>query len=255
MAAWVRFEINGQVGFGTIDGDSIAVHEGDLFDGAQPTGVIHRRDEVALLGPCQPSKMVCLWNNSRASAAKLNLTEPADPLYFFKAPTAFSAAGNVIPRPASYGGRVLFEGELGIVIGKTCARVSEADAADYVFGLTCVNDVTALDLLRKDESFPQWARCKSFDGFGPFGPVIATGLDPNALVIKSLLDGRERQNYPVTDMFFTPYRLVSLISQDLTLLPGDVISCGTSLGALPMKPGAKIDIVIDGIGTLSNTMG
>lgn len=255
MAAWVRFEANGQVGYGKIEGDEIAVHDGNMFEGAQPTGAVHRRDAVTLLSPCVPSKMVCLWNNSRASAAKLNLTEPVDPLYFFKAPTAFSATGAVIPRPASYDGRVLFEAELGIVIGKTCARVSEADAADHVFGFTCVNDVTALDLLRKDESFPQWARCKSFDGFGPFGPAIVTGLDPNALVIKSLLDGRERQNYPVTDMFFTPYRLVSLISQDLTLLPGDVISCGTSLGALPMKPGAKIDIVIDGIGTLSNTMG
>ncbi len=255
MAAWVRFEANGQVGFGKIDGDGIAVHDGNMFEAPRPTGTVHRRDAVRLLSPCVPSKMVCLWNNSRASAAKLNLTEPVDPLYFFKASTAFSATGAIIPRPASYDGRVLFEAELGIVIGKTCARVSEADAADHVFGFTCVNDVTALDLLRKDESFPQWARCKSFDGFGPFGPAIVTGLDPHALVIKSLLDGRERQNDPGTDMFFTPYRLVSLISQDLTLLPGDVISCGTSLGALPMKPGAKIDIVIDGIGMLSNTMG
>ena len=255
MAAWVRFEVNGQVGFGTMEGDSIAAHDGDLFENPRPTGATHQRGDVTLLSPCLPSKMICLWNNSRASAAKLNLTEPADPLYFFKAPSAFSATGTVIPRPVSYSGRVLFEGELGIVIGKTCARVSESDAADYVFGFTCVNDVTALELLHKDAAFPQWARCKSFDGFGPFGPVIATGLDPDSLVIKSLLDGRERQNYPVTDMFFTPYRLVSLISQDLTLLPGDVISCGTSLGALPMKPGAQIDIAIDGIGTLTNRMG
>lgn len=255
MAQWVRFESNGQTGFGTIDGDRIAVHDGDLFKAPKLTGVEHNCNDVTLLSPCVPSKMICLWNNSRASAAKLNLTEPADPLYFFKAPSAFSAHGALIPRPASYDGRVLYEGELGIVIGRTCSRVSEAEAADHIFGYTCVNDVTALELLNKDAAFPQWARCKSFDGFGPFGPVIATGLDPDTLVIKSLLDGRERQNYPVTDMFFRPYRLVSLISQDLTLLPGDIISCGTSLGALPMKPGAKIDIVIDGIGTLSNTMG
>lgn len=255
MAAWVRFEIGGQVGFGRVEGDRIAVHQGDLFENSQPTGVEHRRDDVTLLGPCVPSKMVCLWNNSRALAAKFNLTEPADPLYFFKAPSAFSADGAVIPRPASYAGRVLFEGELGIVIGKSCSRVSQAEAADYIFGYTCVNDVTALELLNKDAAFPQWARCKSFDGFGPFGPVIATGLDPESLVIRSLLDGRERQNYPVTDMFFTPHRLVSLISQDLTLLPGDIISCGTSLGSLPMKAGAQIEIVIDGIGTLSNRMG
>ena len=255
MTEWVRFEINGQAGFGMVSGDTIAVHDGDLFEGPQPTGVEHRRGDVALLSPCVPSKMICLWNNSRASAAKFNLTEPVDPLYFFKAPSAFSASGTVIPRPASYPGRVLFEGELGIVIGKTCSQVSEAQAADFVFGYTCVNDVTAFELLNKDAAFPQWARCKSFDGFGPFGPVIATGLDPDSLVIRSLVDGRERQNYPVTDMFFKPHRLVSLISQDLTLLPGDIISCGTSLGSLPMKPGAQIDIVIDGIGTLTNRMG
>jgi 2-keto-4-pentenoate hydratase/2-oxohepta-3-ene-1,7-dioic acid hydratase in catechol pathway len=255
MTRWVRFDDNGEIGFGTLEGGTIAVHEGDLFAGARPSGRTLALDSVALLTPCAPSKMICLWNNSRASAAKFNLAEPVDPLYFFKAPTAFLPAGRTIPRPASYPGRVLFEGELGIVIGKRCARVSEADAADCIFGYTCVNDVTAFDLINKDAAFPQWARCKSFDGFGPFGPAIATGLDSDSLVIRSLLDGRERQNYPVTDMFFTPRRLVSLISQDITLLPGDVVACGTSLGPAPMKPGAKIEIAIDGIGTLSNVMG
>jgi 2-keto-4-pentenoate hydratase/2-oxohepta-3-ene-1,7-dioic acid hydratase in catechol pathway len=255
MAHWVRFDDNGQIGFGTLDGKSIAAHDGDMFADARPSGRTVALDQGTLLTPCVPSKMICLWNNSRASAAKLNLTEPADPLYFFKAPTAFLAAGGTIPRPASYAGRVLFEGELGIVIGRRCAQVSEADASAHIFGYTCVNDVTAFELLNKDAAFPQWARCKSFDGFGPFGPAIATGVDPSTLVIRSLLDGRERQNYPVTDMFFLPHRLVSLISQDVTLLPGDVISCGTSLGPVPMKPGATIEIIIDGVGTLANTMG
>jgi 2-keto-4-pentenoate hydratase/2-oxohepta-3-ene-1,7-dioic acid hydratase in catechol pathway len=255
MARWVRFDKNGEIGFGTLESETIAVHDGDMFADARPNGQTVALDGVALLTPCIPSKMICLWNNSRASAAKFNLAEPVDPLYFMKAPTAFLAAGQTIPRPASYSGRVLFEGELGIVIGKRCTGVSEAEAAAHIFGFTCVNDVTAFELLNKNPAFPQWARCKSFDGFGPFGPAIATGLDPDTLVIKSLLDGRERQNYPVTDMFFTPHRLVSLISRDMTLLPGDVISCGTSLGPAPMKPGATIEIVIDGVGTLSNTMG
>lgn len=255
MTHWVRFEDNGQVGFGALDGDTIVAHDGDPFAGARPSGRSIARDAVALLTPCVPSKMVCLWNNSRASAAKLNLAEPVDPLYFLKAPTAFLATGRTIPRPASYAGRVLFEGELGIVIGKRCANVSEAEAADHIFGYTCVNDVTAFEILNKDPAFPQWARAKSFDGFGPFGPAIATGVDADGLTIKALLDGRERQNYPVSDMFFAPRRLVSLISHDMTLLPGDVISCGTSLGPAPMKPGAKIEIVIDSVGTLVNTMG
>jgi len=255
MTRWVRFEDKGQIGIGTLDGDAIAVHDGDAFAGAQPTGLSLTLDRVALLTPCAPSKMICLWNNSRAAATRFKLAEPAEPLYFFKAPTAFLPTGHVIPRPASYAGRVLFEGELGIVIGTRCARVPEAEADRHIFGYTCVNDVTAVDLLNKDTAFPQWARCKSFDGFGPFGPAIVAGLSPDSLVIRSVLDGRERQSYPVSDMFFTPRRLVSLISQDVTLLPGDVIACGTSLGPAPMKPGANIEIVIDGIGTLSNTMG
>lgn len=255
MAQWVRFEEKGRPGIGILDGDAIAIHDGNMFDGATPTGLTVSLAKVTLLAPCIPSKMICLWNNSRAAAEKLKIAVPAEPLYFFKAPTAFLASGQTIPRPASYAGRILFEGELGVVIGKRCSRISESEVDEVVFGYTCVNDVTAFDLLNKDPAFPQWARSKSFDGFGPFGPAIATGLDPDKLAIRSILDGRERQNYPVSDMFFTPRRLVSLISQDLTLLPGDVISCGTSLGSAPMKPGARIEIVIDSVGNLENVMG
>jgi 2-keto-4-pentenoate hydratase/2-oxohepta-3-ene-1,7-dioic acid hydratase in catechol pathway len=254
MTRWVRFSEGGKVSIGTLENDQIAVYEGDLFGRPAPTGRSIALDAVKILTPCEPGKMVCLWNNFHALAAKLDLKAPEEPLYFFKAQTAFYPTGLQIPRPKTYSGRVIFEGELGIVIGKRCARVSEAEARDHIFGYTCVNDVTAFDILNRDPSFAQWTRCKSFDGFGVFGPVIATGLDPDSLVVRSILDGQERQNYPVADMFFKPYRLVSLISQDLTLLPGDIISCGTSLGAGSMKPGAKIEITIDGIGTLSNTM-
>jgi 2-keto-4-pentenoate hydratase/2-oxohepta-3-ene-1,7-dioic acid hydratase in catechol pathway len=150
---------------------------------------------------------------------------------------------------------VLYEGELGIVIGRRCANIGEAEAATHIFGYTCINDVTAIDILHADPAFAQWTRAKGFDGFGVIGPVIATGLDPAGLRIRTLLDGRERQNYAVSDMFFEPYRLVSLISQDMTLNPGDIIACGTSVGALPMKPGSQVEVVIDGIGTLSSVMG
>lgn len=254
MTRWVRFANAGKVGIGVLDQDRISVHEGDLFSQTTPIGQVLSMEAVKLLTPCNPSKMVCLWNNFHALAAKFHLKEPAEPLYFFKAPTAFHPTGLPIPRPKSYTGRVVFEGELGIVIGKRCVGISEAEAPDYIFGYTCVNDVTAFDILNRDPSFQQWDRCKSFDGFGVFGPTIATGLDPNSLVIRSLLNGQERQNYPVADMFFGPYRLVSLISQDLTLLPGDIVSCGTSLGSGSMKPGSTIEITIGGIGTLSNTM-
>ena len=116
-----------------------------------------------------------------------------------------------------------------------------------------MNDVTAVDLLRKDKSFEQWARAKSFDTFGVFGPVIATGVDPMKLSVKTVLNGKERQNYPVADMFFPPHKLVAAISKDVTLMPGDIIACGTSLGAGTMGDAHNVvDIVIDGVGSLSN---
>ena len=254
MTRWIRFVHRDRLGFGTLEGDRIAIYEGELFADPAPTGRSLARAEVTLATPCDPSKMICLWNNFHAAAAKFNWQEPAEPLYFLKAASAFQPGDVRIPRPKNYSGRVLFEGELGVVIGKRCKAVTEAEAPNYVFGFTCVNDVTAFDLLNNDPSFQQWTRAKSFDGFGVIGPVIATGLDPHGLAVRTVLDGQERQNYPVADMFFEPYRLVSLISQDLTLLPGDIISCGTSVGSGSMKPGGKIDISIEGIGTLSSVM-
>ena len=118
-----------------------------------------------------------------------------------------------------------------------------------------MNDVTALELLQRDPSFPQWTRAKNFDGFGCIGPVVATGLDPLELTVRTLVNGRERQNYRVDDMIVRPADLVSRISQDMTLAPGDVIACGTSLGVLPIRPGTVVEVVIDGIGTLRNQYG
>lgn len=139
------------------------------------------------------------------------------------------------------------------MIGKRCAMVSEADAGSVIFGYTCVNDITAVDLLKKNPSFEQWARAKSFDTFGVFGPSIATGIDPMKLSVRTIVNGVERQNYPVADMFFPPHKLVSMVSRDMTLMPGDIISCGTSLGVKPMREAENlIEIVIDGVGTLVN---
>jgi 2-keto-4-pentenoate hydratase/2-oxohepta-3-ene-1,7-dioic acid hydratase in catechol pathway len=249
---WIRFEHAGQVGFGALHDQVIHVHEGDMFSGARPTKAEVPLAKVTLLTPCVPSKMIALWNNYQALAAKLNLTPPAEPLYLLKAPNSFLAGGQTIRVPASYSGKVVYEGELGIVIGKRAANVSEADAAQYIFGYTCINDVTASDLIQKDPSFAQWTRAKSFDTFGVFGPVIATDVNPLDLSVRTLLNEKERQNYPVSDMLFKPAQIVSLLSRDMTLYPGDVICCGTSIGVGSMKPNSRIEIVIDGIGTLSN---
>lgn len=253
MAKWIRFEQNGKTGFGTLDDGTIIVHSGDMFAGAKPSGQTLKLSEVQVQTPCEPSKMICLWNNFHQLAAKNDFTEPKEPLWFLKAPNAYWPANKPIERPATYAGKIIYEGELGVVIGKKCFNISEAEAGDYIFGYTCVNDVTAVDLLRKDKSFEQWARAKSFDTFGVFGPVIATGLDPMKLSVKTILNGKERQNYPVADMFFPPHRLVAAISKDVTLMPGDIIACGTSLGAGTMADAHNVvDIVIDGVGSLGN---
>jgi 2-keto-4-pentenoate hydratase/2-oxohepta-3-ene-1,7-dioic acid hydratase in catechol pathway len=250
---WIRYRAQEKIGFGTLDGETIAVHEGSMFERPARTSKTLKIGEVEVLAPTEPSKMIGLVNNFHALLTKLGQPVPEEPLYFLKAPSAFMGPGGTIEQPKFYSGRVVFEGELGIVIGKRCKDVDEAEALSYVLGYTCVNDVTGFDVLNKDPQFAQWARAKSYDGFGIFGPVVASGIDPARLTIRSVLAGEERQNYPVSDMVFGPARLVSAISRDMTLLPGDVIACGTSVGAGRMKPASTIEIVIDGIGTLSNT--
>ncbi len=252
MARWVRYEKDGAVGFGTLDGEAIAVHAGDMFASAQATGEMLAAGDVRLLAPCAPGKFIALWNNSASAAEKQGLENPEYPLFFLKPATSYLGPGAAIRKPAAYDGRVIYEAELGIVIGKTAANLDEAAAADAIFGYTCVNDVTAMQLLDADPSFPQWARAKGFDTFGVFGPAIVTDTDVSGSSIRAELNGRERQNYPVSDLFMQPAEIVSKLSQSMTLEPGDLIACGTGPGALPMKPGATIDVIVDGIGTLSN---
>ncbi len=196
--------------------------------------------------------MIALWNNFRALAAKLGNSVPTEPLYFIKGNNSYLATGQSIRMPKAYSGKVVYEGELGVVIGKTCRAISETEALRNIFGYTCINDVTAVDILNRDVTFTQWTRAKSFDTFGVFGPVVATDLDPMQLTVRTILNEQERQNYPVSDMVFPPARLVSLISQDMTLDPGDVIACGTSIGVGSMKPGSTVAVSIDGIGMLIN---
>lgn len=251
---WARFRRGGHVGYGKVEGDSLKVYFGTLFEGLAPSGQTVKLSEVELLTPCDPGKFICLWNNFHALAAKLEVAEPAEPLWLLKASNAFTATGTTIRRPKSYDGPVVYEGELGIVIGKHASNISAAEAADYIFGYTCVNDVTAAKIIQKDPTFAQWARAKSFDGFGAFGPVIATDIDPMTLTVRTILNGEERQNYPLSDMIFPPHQLVSLLSHDMTLMPGDVIACGTSIGVGSMKEKANtVTIAIDGIGELTNT--
>ena len=253
MTLWVRYEHQGIDRFGTLDeAGRIQPYAGDLFANPVPAGETLELAEVSLRAPVRPVNFIGLWNNFHELAARLGTAIPTEPLYFLKSPGSIQHPEGTIRPPADYAGKTLYEGELGIVIGRTCANVSEQDAAEAIFGYTCVNDVTALDILNADPSFPQWARAKGCDTFGPCGPAIATGLDWSALRVKVLLNGRERQNYPASDMILPPARIVSLLSREMTLQPGDLIACGTSVGALPMRPGMVVEVVIDGIGTLRN---
>jgi 2-keto-4-pentenoate hydratase/2-oxohepta-3-ene-1,7-dioic acid hydratase in catechol pathway len=252
---WARVDLDGRTVFGTVEGDRLTVHEGDMFGTAAPTGESAALHGARWLPPCQPTKFIALWNNFGAAAEKNGWARPRAPLYFIKTPNAYNAHERVIPQPPDHAGRVLYEGELGIVVGARIKSATSGEAAAAIFGYTCVNDVTAFELIHGDPSFEQWTRAKSFDGFAVFGPVIATGVDPAGLIIRTLLDGRERQNYPVSDMIFGPAEIVSRISQDMTLEPGDVVACGTSLGVAPLRPGATVEVVIDGVGVLRNIYG
>ena len=250
---WVRYEADGLIEFGLLDGERISVCKGDMFGAFEHTGQSRLLSDVKTVLPCTPGKFIGLWNNYHAQAAKQGLSIPAEPLWFIKAASSYCAHEQPFAAPASYDGRVVYEGELGLVIGKTCKNISVEEASSVIFGLTCVNDVTALDLLTRDASFAQWTRAKSFDTFGIFGPVIATGLDWQTLNVRTLVNGRERQNYPCSDMIFSPAQIVASLACEMTLHAGDVIACGTSLGVLPIKAGTVVEIVIDGIGVLRNT--
>ena len=252
MAHWLRFAHAGAIRFGTLQSAIVTVHTGEMFGHKQASAQTLALADIELLAPCVPGKMPALWNNFHERAVKEGNPLPAHPLYFLKSNNSFCAHGTVIRKPAHFNGKVIFEAELGIVIGRRASAVGEVDALDCIFGYTCVNDVTAVDILREDKTFEQWTRSKGFDTFCPIGPVIASGIDPAQLRVKALLDGVERQNYALADMIFTPAQLVSLISRDMTLEPGDVIACGTSVGAGSMQPGSVIAVEIEGVGRLEN---
>jgi 2-keto-4-pentenoate hydratase/2-oxohepta-3-ene-1,7-dioic acid hydratase in catechol pathway len=255
MRRWARFRAtDGRVGFGMLDQQGIVEYQGNLFERATPTGATVSNGEFTLLSPCLPSKIIALWNNFHALSAKIGKQAPSHPLFLIKPASSVAGPGEAILRPLAYQGKIAYEGELGIVIGRRCKDVAPSGAADYIFGYTCVNDVTAGEVLNENADFAQWCRAKSYDTFGCLGPIIAPQLDWLRARVVTRIDGVERQSYPLSDMIFSPVELVSRISHDMSLLPGDVIACGTSLGIGSIKDGSTVEITIDGIGSLVNTL-
>lgn len=198
-----------------------------------------------------PTKIIAIGLNYHDHAKELNMDIPGYPLIFMKPPTAVIGDGEIIIYPPQTQ-ELHYEGELGIVIGKKARNVSVEEAKDYIAGYTCANDVTARDLQRMDS---QWTRSKSFDTFCPLGPRIVKDVDPTHLTIATRVNGVTKQNSNTNQMIFNAFNLVSFISAIMTLLPGDVISTGTPPGVGELRVGDAVEVEIEGIGILKNTVG
>jgi 2-keto-4-pentenoate hydratase/2-oxohepta-3-ene-1,7-dioic acid hydratase in catechol pathway len=206
-------------------------------------------DSVRLLPPCQPQTIVAIGRNYAEHAAEQHAEVPQEPLIFLKPITSVIAAGEAIVYPSWVSQHVEYEGELAVVIGSPCYRVSEADALQYVRGYTIANDVTARDLQRRDG---QWTRGKGFETFCPLGPVVAEGIDPSDLHLMTRVNGELKQDDRTSSLIFSIPRLISHVTAVMTLMPGDVILTGTPSGVGPIVPGDVVEVEIEGIGTLRN---
>lgn len=251
---WCRIEVDGEARLGRLEDSAIALYTGNLYRQPQPTGEIISAEGVDWLPPVEPRQFLGLWNNFHERQQLEKTQIPDYPLYFVKLGGALSAHRRPIARPPGFSGRIKFEAELGIVIGRRCYQIDRSESDGVIFGYTCVNDVTAPEPLFANDEFHQWCRAKSFPGFGPIGPVVTTGIDPAELQVRGILDGEVKQDYPVSDMIFSPQDIVWHLASEIELYPGDVIACGTSVGAVDMDDGQTIDIEIPGIGRLSNQL-
>ena len=246
----VRFRFGDRIATGAIasGSDAIKVLAGTFFENPVPTGEEVPIDDVRLLAPVLPSKIVCVGKNYAAHAAEFGGEVPEEPLLFLKPSTSIAGPGDPIPLlPISH--RVDYEGELAVVIGRICRNVKAEDAYKYVLGYTCGNDVTLRDLQKKDG---QWARAKGFDGSCPLGPWIETELDPNDVRVETRLNGEVRQSASTTDMVFGVATLIEFVTEFMTLLPGDVIMTGTPEGVGALAPGDRVEVEVEGVGVLSN---
>ena len=238
--------------YGLIEGQEVFTLRGDLsagdlsLEGSEPSV---RLSEARLLPPVKPSKIVCVGRNYREHAAELGNPMPAEPLLFLKAPSAIIGDGESIRLPKA-SERVEHEGELAVVIGRRCGGLADAeDPYAYVLGYTCLNDVTARDLQRKDVQF---TRGKSFDTFCPVGPYVVTGLDPSDLLVETRVNGEVRQSGRTSAMAFPVTHLLRYISRAMTLEPGDLIATGTPAGVGPLSEGDLVEVSVGGVGTLRN---
>lgn len=238
--------------YGILDNGGATGLSGAPWAGGVRTSECCSERDIVLRAPVEPSKIVCIGLNYHAHVtASFSADKPPEyPLVFLKPPSAIVGPGDAIIHPAE-SERVDYEAELGVVIARTAHRVSEAEAADYIFGFTCVNDVTARDLQKKDG---QWSRAKGFDTFCPVGPWIVPQLPFSDVLVEAVHNGQVTQTGRTSQMIFRIPYLISYISRIMTLNPGDLISTGTPSGIQPIRPGDTIEVRVEGIGSLHNSM-
>ena len=240
--------INGHAGGGLTVAE-IAGHPFGPVADVTFTGARHLVEDVRLLAPVLPSKVVAIGKNYAEHARETGSEPPAEPLIFLKPSTAVIGPGDPIVRPVQLSRRVDFEGELAVVFGRLCREVPAARVPDVIFGYTCANDVTARDLQASDG---QWARAKGFDTFCPLGPWIETDIDPDDLELTTIVNGEIRQNSRTSLLLHDVTALVTYVTAVMTLLPGDVLLTGTPAGVGPLKDGDEVSVTIESIGTLTN---
>jgi len=238
--------------FGIVENKIIIEIEGTPFESFTIKDKKHNLDEVKLLAPCVPSKIVAIGLNYKDHVAEMNKKIPDDPMLFLKPSSSVIGDKDTILYPAHMSSRVDYEGELAVVIKKEAKNINQDNALSYVLGYTCLNDVTARDLQSKDVQF---TRAKGFDTFAPIGPWIETTLNPFDLEIKTILNGELKQHSNTSNLIFAVPKLISFISSVMTLYPGDVISTGTPGGISAMNVGDKVEVKIENIGTLTNYVG
>ncbi|HAK59043.1 MAG TPA: hypothetical protein DCO77_01500 [Nitrospiraceae bacterium] len=245
----VRFLVQDRPTYGVLNNDEVTELEGD-FSSLKTLKARHALADITLLAPCVPTKVVAAGLNYRDHAQELGLAVPEEPILFLKPPTTVIGPGEAIIYP-QMSAQVDFEAELAIVIKDQTRHIAPEEARDHILGYTCANDVTARDLQRKDG---QWTRAKSFDTFCPIGPWVETELDPDDLLVESYLNGKQRQSSRTSQFIFPADLLVSFVSRVMTLFPGDSILTGTPVGIGPMQGGDEIEVRIEGIGSLRNTV-
>jgi 2-keto-4-pentenoate hydratase/2-oxohepta-3-ene-1,7-dioic acid hydratase in catechol pathway len=247
---FVRFQQHSKVSYGVLENELIRVVDGDIFGEYAISANTVPAADVKLLAPCSPTKAVCIGLNYLDHAKEMKSELPSQPLMFIKPSSALNNPGGAIEYPA-ISSNLHYEAELAVVIKKQARKVAAADAADYILGYTCANDVTARDIQKGDG---QWTRGKSFDTFLPLGPCIETEINPDAIPINLYLNDEVKQASTTSNLIFKVPELIEFITQVMTLYPGDVILTGTPAGVGPMQVSDTVTVELVGIGKLTNTI-